>query len=114
MAKVEFMPGDTVSFNAPYAKRRIMYYMKGDGLTYIFEEQEVSYKDLVYAGSAAPKFRPLIFMLKAVKDRFGHKLNLEYITLDGDNHCGRPVLRSCPEIMQMDFSKSYWGPTEIC
>lgn len=110
VAKVEFIPGDSASsIYSPYSKRRVMYYMRGDGLTYIFEEREVAYKDLVYSSAIAPKFRPLIFMLIAVKDRFGHKLSLEYGTLDGDNQCGRPVLTSCPGI-NMSFPVSFWGP----
>ncbi|MBN8568085.1 MAG: hypothetical protein J0M18_00520 [Ignavibacteria bacterium] len=106
LAKVEYVEGDTEP--SLYARKRIMYYMKGDGLTYIFEETPASFKDLEYSGSVAPKFRPLIFMLKKVKDRFGNVYALNYKALDADSKSGRRVIESCPGAY-FDYPKNFWG-----
>lgn len=103
-AKVIFI--DSLSI-ANYSKRRRLYYMKGDGLTYIFEEEQVSYKDLEYTNGISEKFRPLVFMLKKVQDRFGHTYSFDYQRLDGDPKSGRRLIKDCPGA-SFTF-QSVWG-----
>ena len=93
-ARVEYMeygpqPG--------YRNRRVSV-MKGDGLTYIYEEYKNEYKDFGRnIGSQA--FRPQVLLLKEIKDRFGHTLSLSYIyQIQSFNYSGqiygRPLFSS--------------------
>jgi RHS repeat-associated protein len=92
-AKVEFI--ETGSFPS-YRNRRVSV-MKGDGLTYIYEEYKNSYMDFPY-NVGSQNFRPQVLMLKRVEDRFGNFLDLSYLTtinvpLSGNQYIyGRPLL----------------------
>ena len=56
---------------------RIMYLMKGDGLTYIYEESVMEYNDH-HSLSVAAWFKPTTFLLTKIKDRFGNTGGLIY------------------------------------
>jgi RHS repeat-associated protein len=74
-AKVEYL--ETGGYPT-YRNRRVSV-MKGDGLTYIYEEYKNCYMDFPY-NTGSLNFRPQVLMLKKVKDRFGNFLELNYIT----------------------------------
>jgi len=65
--------------------RRIMYLMKGDGLTYIYKEIISSYSDLVYNEGMPGWFEPKVFYLTEIADRFGNSYALDYAGIQGKN-----------------------------
>jgi RHS repeat-associated protein len=82
-AKVEYI--DTQGW--PSYRNRRVYVMKGDGLTYIYEETKNSYYDFPL-NTGNQYLKPQVLVLKSIKDRFGHILNLYY----DYSIKGRPVL----------------------
>ncbi|CAN5618990.1 hypothetical protein BH10BAC5_BH10BAC5_02560 [soil metagenome] len=62
-----------------YDTRRFSF-MKGDGITYEYEEKRVSYKDfpsITY--SYVDRFKvPKVFLLRYIKDRYGNKITINY------------------------------------
>jgi RHS repeat-associated protein len=113
-AIVEYLPGpntpgeinrqiigsDGPSFNQGQFNLRRMYYMPGDGLTYIYEEYRNEFYDANREMYLNPDFPyqpnlcPKVFLLKSIKDRFGNHLDLEYQYKWGSNFFpGRPLLK---------------------
>lgn len=86
-AHVEYLDNDT-QISPTYRNRRLSL-MQGDGITYIFEEQKIQYCDFTYYTNSADCFRPQIFLLRKIKDKFGHEINLSYTTY---STWGRPVI----------------------
>lgn len=82
-AKVEYI--DTQGWPT-YRNRRVSV-MKGDGLTYIYEETKNSYYDFPL-NTGNEYLKPQVLVLKSIKDRFGHILSLYY----DYSVKGRPVL----------------------
>jgi len=95
-AKVEYIEYNTTP---AYRNRRVSL-TKGDGLTYIYEEYKNEYADFGINSPSSVQFKPQVFLLKAIKDRFGHTLELiydyTYRGTWGDNKkvYGRPLLTS--------------------
>jgi RHS repeat-associated protein len=75
-AIVEFI--DSPSPNFPQYDLRRMYYMKGDGLTYIFEEIYNNYLDYPSISGSSDK-KTKVFILTEIKDRFGNNLVIEHM-----------------------------------
>jgi RHS repeat-associated protein len=93
-------------------KYRKMFLMKGDGLTYIYEEKDIKYKDNYFETGMAEWFKPKSFLLVEIKDRFGHVYPLDYAYQDAlNNKTGRPWLTSCPGMLikYAGFWGSYFG-----
>jgi RHS repeat-associated protein len=79
----------------PYYRNREVHLMKGDGLTYIFQESKNEYADLGYEYYGSYFLKPQVLLLKEIVDRFGHKVTLNYITHTGSQKIyGRPLLQS--------------------
>jgi len=94
-ARVEFI--ENASWPA-YRNRRVSF-MKGDGLTYVYEEYKNQYMDYPYNTQSSYQFKPQVFLLKSICDRFGNKLDLSYnysVNIDGNSKTvyGRPFISS--------------------
>lgn len=81
----------------PTYRNRRLSLMMGDGLTYIYEETKNSYKDFS-GNTGSSQFKPQVFLLKFIKDRFGNTMELVYtnivnVGLSGNQQVyGRPLL----------------------
>ncbi|RPI19695.1 MAG: RHS repeat protein [Ignavibacteriae bacterium] len=97
-AFVKFLP-NTDSINNPSGAARKMYLMKGDSLTYIYNEYPVYYLDHGHEPTA-PWYKPMIFLLSNVADRYGHEKDYKFFYNDRNgstgDRIGRPWLASYP------------------
>lgn len=94
-ARVEFIENSSYP---SYRNRRVSF-MKGDGLTYVYEEFKNQYADFTFNTTSSFMFKPQVFLLKYIKDRFGNQLQLTYdysVYYDGSYHSlyGRPIVKS--------------------
>ena len=65
-ARVEFIENSSYP---SYRNRRVSF-MKGDGLTYVYEEFKNQYADFTFNTTSSFMFKPQVFLLKYIKDRF--------------------------------------------
>ena len=94
-ARVEYIEAGS---QPTYRNRRVSF-MKGDGLTYIYEEYKNGYADFPYNATSSFMFKPQVFLLKSIKDRFGNNIQLIYdysINYENTYHSiyGRPIIKS--------------------
>lgn len=102
-AHVEFIPeevGNPPTLEWPDGSEepgwpRRMRLMKGDGLTYVYKETFLEYKDHKKETGMASWFWPKAFMLDSITDRFGHGMKLEYDP-QGTSRIGRPWVTKVP------------------
>lgn len=92
--KVEFInPAPSGSYY-DYFYLRKLYYMKGDGLTYFFEETHYPFYDFPTPPGPLYVAKDMkVFILKSIKDRFGNILEIEYSNqINNTDLKGRPVI----------------------
>ena len=72
-AKVEYIEPT----GYPTFRNRRVSLCRGDGLTYIYEENKIEYIDFPM-GVGTEDFKPQVFLLKLIKDRYGNRCELTY------------------------------------
>jgi RHS repeat-associated protein len=102
-AIVDTLEGNSQPNCPVYYKNRVMYLMKGDGLTYQFEEEKAGYHDYPRTSDFHGTINsPQIMLLKYIWDRFGH-----YIAFSYQGGYGRPLLS------QISTNSPGWGNIEV-